>query len=205
MHFMSFHVDGREGPGGAEVLAGTAADAVEIVDSRYHDAAFMTHHGNGAYRADRGAVAASVAVGQRDAVLLDPDGMTDLDGRFFGPADGADGSGGTDFLTSGAFRTAIALFIRGNGLHEMLQVGRGTKHMVGAGRDTELTACAVLAQVTYAESSRRNNRSLPFGSLFVLYSSQSAVDGLGLGFKGGSPGQGGSQSQELTAVHAFFA
>ena len=60
MHLIPFHINRTKRSGGAEVLAGTAADAFVLVDGRYlHRAvrAFVVHHRDGA----SGAVACAVA------------------------------------------------------------------------------------------------------------------------------------------------
>ena len=64
MHFVSFHVNRAERSGGAEVLAGAAADAFVLVNGRHllrAVRAFVVHHRDGASGAVAGAVAATDA------------------------------------------------------------------------------------------------------------------------------------------------
>ena len=57
-----------------------------------------------------------------DAILLNPYGMTDLDGRFLGEARQMDGIGGTHLRTLGAFGAAVTAFVRHFRLHQFCQV-----------------------------------------------------------------------------------
>ena len=81
MSFMSFHIDGTEGAGRTEVLAGTATDATLGVDNGYLHRMLVGgitgHHLDGSRRTMAGAVAALHPVGQRNTVFPDPYGMTD--------------------------------------------------------------------------------------------------------------------------------
>ena len=105
------------------------------------------HHLDGAGGAVAGAVAAAHAVGEHHAVVLDPYGMADMDGGLLLLGDGLDGTGRADLAATGALGTAVADLIRHGGLHEMHQVGRGTQHVVGTGRHTELAGGAVFLHV----------------------------------------------------------
>ena len=115
MNRVTFYIDTAKGAGGTEILAGAAAYAARLVDGG-HQGRFVVvlverHHGDGSHGTDFGTMAATVAVGQRDAVFLDPDGMPNLYGRLLGTTDGLDGTGGADFRATGAFGSAIAFFI----------------------------------------------------------------------------------------------
>lgn len=83
MPFVSLDIYGAERARGTQVLASSAPDALFGVDSRNLNRFFVVRiRRDHRYRANRAvafAVSASHAVGQRYAVLLDPNGMADLD------------------------------------------------------------------------------------------------------------------------------
>ena len=135
MRVIPFHINRAERSGGAEVLAGAAADAGVFIDGRHlHRAvrALVVHHRDGSRGTVAGAVAAADTVGEDHTVLFDPHGMTDMLHGLFFPRDGLDGAGGADLATARAFGTAVTALKRHRGLHEMLQVGGGTQDIVGA-------------------------------------------------------------------------
>lgn len=82
MLFMALHVDGTEWPYRAEVLAGSATNTAILINCRNARRLLILwvhlHHGNGSYRAMTGTVTTRHAIGNRQAVLLNPYGMTDL-------------------------------------------------------------------------------------------------------------------------------
>ena len=84
MPFVSFHIDGAERTGRAEVLTSAASDATLGVYNRYfyrfRVGSVRRHHADGVRGAMAGTVAALYSVGQGDAVLLNPYGVTYLDG-----------------------------------------------------------------------------------------------------------------------------
>ena len=111
MHFVPFHINRAKWSGRAEVLAGTAADAFVFVDGRHlHLAvrAFVIHHLYGSCWAVACTVAAADAVGEHYAVVLDPYGMTHMDGGLFLAGNGLDGAGRADLAATCAFGTAVA-------------------------------------------------------------------------------------------------
>ena len=113
MHFISFNINSAERSGRAEVLAGTAADAFVLVHGRHLHLAvrsFIVYHLNGTSGAMTCAIAATDAVGQHHAVLLDPYGMTHMDAGLFLTGNRLDGTGRADLATTGAFGAAIATF-----------------------------------------------------------------------------------------------
>ena len=83
MYFVAFDVDGGEGTGRTEVLAGTTADTLGFVYGRDVGSEFVIriqrHHLDGAGGTMAGTVAAFYSVGDGDTVLLDPDGVAKLD------------------------------------------------------------------------------------------------------------------------------
>ena len=135
MHLMPLHIDGREGTRRTDILTGTTADAGRFVDSRHHGRLLVVrierHHLDGARRTMAGTVATIHLVCQHHTVLLDPNGMTNLDGGFLWFVDELDGSGRTNLRTACTLRTAVTMLVRHLRQHQVHQVGRGTKHVVG--------------------------------------------------------------------------
>ena len=151
VHFIPFHVNCAEWSGRAEVLAGTAADAFVLVNGRHLYLAiwaFIVYHLDGTSGAMTCTVAATDAVGQHHAVLLDPHGMTHMDAGFFLTGYGLDGTGRADLAAACAFGATVTALKRHHGLHEVHQIGGGTQHVVRATRNTELAGCAMLLHVT---------------------------------------------------------
>ena len=123
MHLIPFHINCAKRSGRAEVFAGTAADAFVLVHGRYlylAVRAFVVHHLNGTCGAVARTVAATHTVGQYDAIIFNPNGMTHMDTSFFLTGNGLDGTSGADLAASRAFGTAIAALKRHRGLHEVL-------------------------------------------------------------------------------------
>ncbi len=123
MHLIPFHVNRAKRSGRAEVLAGTAADAFVLIHGRHLHLAvwsFIVYHLDGTCGAMTCAVAASDAVGQHNAIIFNPNGMTHMDAGLLFPCDRFDGTSGADLAAAGAFGTAIAAFKRHRGLHEVL-------------------------------------------------------------------------------------
>ena len=84
MSFMSFHIDGTERTCRTQIFACAAPDApfgIHNGDSdRVHIVTVGRNHQYCARRAMTGTVAALHTVGQRNAILPDPYGMTDTGG-----------------------------------------------------------------------------------------------------------------------------
>ena len=123
MHFISFHVNCAKRSGRAEVLAGAAADAFVLVHGRHLHLAvrsFIFYHLDGTCGAVACAVAAADTVGQYDAIIFNPNGMTHMDASLLFPCDRFDGTSGADLAASRAFGTTIATLKRHCGLHEVL-------------------------------------------------------------------------------------
>lgn len=80
--FVSFHIYCSEGSGGAEVLACAAANALGFVDSRNIGSQLVVgvkrNHLDSTCRAMALAVAAVYTVADRDTVVFDPYGVTNL-------------------------------------------------------------------------------------------------------------------------------
>ena len=123
MHLIPLHINRAERSGRAEVLAGAAADAFVLVYGRHlHLAvwAFVVYHLNGTCGAVACAVAATHTIGQYDAIIFNPNGMTHMDASLLFPCDRFDGTSRADLAASCAFGTTIAAFKRHRGLHEVL-------------------------------------------------------------------------------------
>ena len=123
MHLIPFHINCAERSGRAEVLAGAAADAFVFVHGRHlHGAvrAFVVHHLNGTCGAVARTVAATHTVGQYDAIIFNPNGMTYMDASLLFPCNRFDGTGRADLAASCAFGATIAALKRHRGLHEVL-------------------------------------------------------------------------------------
>ena len=124
MPFMSFDVDGTERTCRTQILASSTTDT--MLGIHHGDSGRIIHirigrnHLYGSCRTMPGAVAAIHTIGQRDAVLLYPYGVADLDGRFVCCRDFQDGPRRADLRTLRAFRAAITPFIGSFRLHQSL-------------------------------------------------------------------------------------
>ena len=136
---MSFHIDCAERACRTQVLTCAAADAAFGIDNGYFGglriSGVRSHHLYGADRAVAGAVAALHLIGDADAILLYPYGMTYLDGRFVGFRYRPDSTCRTNFRTLGTFGTAVAALVGHFRMHQPCQVGRGAQHLVGTHRN----------------------------------------------------------------------
>lgn len=189
MPFVSLHVDGTEGAGGTEVLAGSATYAAFRVDYRYLLGFLIFrmawHHLYGTRRAMAGTVATLHTVSHGDAIPSSPYSVSYLCRRFLCPGYRADSSCGAHFGAFRTLRTAIASLVGHFRLHQPCQVGGRTKHLVGANRHAKLASRAMLCHVAYAQCSRRNDGRFPMGNLFVYNGGQSTVHFLFLCFQNG--------------------
>lgn len=133
---MPLDIYGTERPRRAEVLTSPATYAPFRVDygdlDRVGVIGIRRDHEDGPRRAMTGAIAARDAVGERNAIVLNPDGMAYAGGRLVLLRDGADGPCGAHLGAASALGTAIASLVRHLGLHEPDQVGRRAQHIVGA-------------------------------------------------------------------------
>ena len=147
MHHVPFYVNGAEWSGGAEILAGAAADAPALVDGGDHyrlAVVLVFHHLDSTSGAVAGAVAAADTIGEHYAVGFYPYGMTHVNGGLLFFGDGLDGTRGTDLAATGTLGTAVADLVGQGRLHKVHQVGRRLQDMVGASGDAELAGRAVL-------------------------------------------------------------
>ena len=122
MYLVPLYVDGREGACGAQVFAGSAADAAcRVYGGHFHFYAVgggVWYHGDGPCRTVAGAVAALHTVGQWDAVLLDPYGMAYLRGGLDLRRNGLDGPSGAHGGAAVALWPTVAALVAHGGLHE---------------------------------------------------------------------------------------
>ena len=135
MHLIPLHINCTERAGRAEVLAGTAADAFVFVHGGHLYFAvrtFVVNHHDGTCGAMTCAVAATDAIGQHHAVLLDPYGVTHMDASFFLTGNGLDGTSRADLAATCAFGATVAALKRHHGLHKVHQIGGGTQDVVRA-------------------------------------------------------------------------
>ena len=156
---MSFHIDCAERACRTQVFTCAAADAAFGIDNGYFGglriSGVRSHHLYGADRAVAGAVAALHLIGDADAILLYPYGMTYLDGRFVGFRYRPDSTCRTNFRTLGTFGTAVAALVGHFRLHQPCQVGRGAQHLVGTHRNSCAFRAAVVANTAVAERNAR--------------------------------------------------
>jgi len=124
---VSFHVNGAEGSGRADILTFAASDTALLVNSGHlHCPSVrrgMLYHLDGIRRAMLGARAAMVAVGNRDTVLLKPYGVTDMNEGFIFLFDSLDGACRACLRAMRTFGTAVAALERHLRLHEAHRVG----------------------------------------------------------------------------------
>ena len=135
MHFIPFHINRAERSGRAEVLTGTAADALVFVHGRHFYCTvrtFVVDHRYGSSRAVAGTVAAADAFSGCYAILLNPHGMANMLHGFLFSRDGFDGTSRTDLAATCAFGTTVAALKRHDGLHEVLEICGGAQNIVRA-------------------------------------------------------------------------
>ena len=114
---------GADGTHGAEVFAGSAANAYLFVHRRDSvTQVLVLHHLYCSY----GAVACAVSA--FGAFLGDAEAAVYMGGsyvifRFFFAGDGDNGPGRAELRTTGAFRAAVSFFVCHLGLHEAGKVG----------------------------------------------------------------------------------
>ena len=98
MDFMALNIDGGEGTGRAEMLAGTATDASALVDSGHVGRLVVFwvagHHLDGSRGTMAETVAACYSISEHQAVFPHPHGMANLHRCLLGRGDGLDGSRG---------------------------------------------------------------------------------------------------------------
>lgn len=203
MHFIPFHVNRAERTCRTKVLASPATDATLHIDSRdlrrIGIACIRRYHLNGSRRAMPGTVAAFHTIGQRHAVLPYPYGMTYLRGGFIRYGYRAYRSGWAYFAAFRTLRSAVTTLITHFRLHQPRQISGRAKHLVGAGRHTELAGGAMPGEVPCAQCSRWHYRGLAVGDFLVLDDCQATVHFLFLRHQRGSRGNQSRGGQERAA------
>lgn len=162
---MALDINGTEGTGGTEVLAGTAADAFLGINHgnarRVLIAGLRRYHLYGAGGTMTGAVATFNTVGQYHAVLFYPYGVANLDCRFLGRRYLENGAGRAYFGAFVTFRSAVASLIRHFRLHHSFKTCGRSEHFIRADRDAELATGAVGGHIAETLRTGRNYVSLP--------------------------------------------
>ena len=133
VHGVSFYIDGAEGACGAEVFAFAATDTFLCIHYRYFDHAtvdLLLHHLDCPRRAVTRTRAAVVAVGDGDAVLLNPHGVTDMDSSLLLFGNGFDSTRWAHLRATGTLRAAVTALERHLRLHEPQRVGRWPQHVI---------------------------------------------------------------------------
>ena len=123
---MSCHINSAERTGRTKVLTRPTTDTFFYIYYRnlWRICFFRigSYHLYGTCRTMAGTVPTFHLVCDADAILLNPYGMTDLDGRFLGEARQMDGIGRTHLRTLGAFGAAVTAFVGHFRLHESCQI-----------------------------------------------------------------------------------
>lgn len=122
------------------------------------------------------AVSAVDTLGNRQAVLLYPHGMANLNGRFLNAVKRPYGSSGAHARTARTLWAAIAALVRHDWLHQVHQPARGAEYMVGAFRHAELTARAMLLDIPGRKRAWGSQGCLADREGFCLYHSKAAIN-----------------------------
>ena len=151
MYLVTLHMDGGQWANGAQMLAGTTANAGILVDSGHRGRQVVVgvgwNHLNSACRTVTGAVATFTLSLGRDAEVHGHHGVTNLYARLLNLVEGLDGASRANIRAACALRAAVASFERHHRLHQRKQVATGAEYAVGAFRHAQLTACALRCDV----------------------------------------------------------
>ena len=116
---MSLDDNSREGTRRTDVLTSATANTGRLVDNRHHGRLLIVlvehDHLDGPCRTVTGTVAAVHTVGQRNAVLLNPYGMTNLKGGLFNAIKWFNSPCRTDIGTARTLWTTIAALVGHDG------------------------------------------------------------------------------------------
>ena len=144
-------MDGRQWPHRTDIFAGTTADADAFVNGGHRGREVIVgiagHHRDSSRRTMAGTVATFVLTLGRDTLLGNNDGVANLNARLIEGVNGLNSSCGTYFRAACTLRTAPAAVVLHSGLHQAHQVTRGTQHIVGTFRHTELTTRAARCHI----------------------------------------------------------
>jgi hypothetical protein len=94
-----------------------------------------------------GTVATLYPISNRYTVLLNPYSVANLDRGLLILINGFDSTSRTNLRASVTLWATIAMFVRHGGLHKVHQIATWAKHLIGALRYTELTACTTGREV----------------------------------------------------------
>ena len=159
---MTFNIDSGNRTSRTQILTCSATDTQLCVDSRnlprFRIIGIHWNHLDGTNRAMPCAVATLMFVGIDNTVLLDPNGMTNLDRRLIFNADRLDGTSWTSLRALHAFRTAIATLVAHHRLHQRQQIRTWAQYLVRTSRYAELATRTVALHVTCTQRSRRGDR-----------------------------------------------
>lgn len=111
MHFVALHVDSAEGVCRAKMLAFAATDTFLRVDKRHFYGVtvdLFADHLDRFGRAMTCTCAARISVVDRNAVLLNPYCVTDMNGSFLFRSDTLDSSRGANLAATCTLGTAVA-------------------------------------------------------------------------------------------------
>lgn len=129
MSLATFDIDGSHRSGRTIIFAGTATEALTLVNRR-----FALHHQDGRRGAMTGAGTTT------DAVLSQHHGMADADGGLLLFGDELDGSRGAHLAAAGTGSAAVALDEGHIGLHKGSEFGGGLKHLLRTFAHAELAS-----------------------------------------------------------------
>lgn len=150
LFFISFHVNGTEWSGGAEVFAGSASDAALHVDCRCGQIIGISIRNDHDY-CSGGAMASAIsttdAVGVDHAVLFDEQGASDLQRRFLFHTNSLYRSGGACFRTAHALGAAVTSLVGEFRLHESPNVASRTQYLIRTGGYAQLATGAMLFEM----------------------------------------------------------
>lgn len=162
MDLKSLYMNGRLRFGRTEILAGSATDTALLVDRRYVAGMCIfrvqTNHLDGPGRTLAGAIATADIVGELHTTLSVNHGTTNLNGGFLLLFYLEYGIVGANLGALGALRTAIAPLVGHLRLHETLQRGGRTKHIVRTHAHAELTGGAMPGEMLQRHGTRRLQR-----------------------------------------------
>ena len=136
VNFVPFYINRAERTCRTQVFARSTSDALLGIYrrnlKRLRVRRIGRYHCDGSCRTMAGTVPARLSVGERNATVFHPYGMTDLGGRLLCLVCQMNGIRGAYFRTFRTFGTTIATFVRHYGLHECIERSGRTEHFIGA-------------------------------------------------------------------------
>ena len=135
----------------------------------------MLHHLDSIGGTLFGTRAAVVAVDDRNTVLLDPHGATDMNKRFIFLPDSLNSAGRAYLRTTCTLGTAVTALERHLGLHEAQQVGRRTQDIIRTGTHAQLARRTMPVHIPRGDGTGRCDRRLAMRRFLIFQLRQSAV------------------------------